>query len=330
MKLFPNTLLLPFFLPSARHRTIAMPYFRINAKISVFYLDEGPRDTGRPAVLLIPGLTCDVHDWSWQVPSLVELGLRVISIDPRGQGKSTNPRPTPGVMVWPGADAFKAHHGRIVDYYPQTTAYDAAALLSELGVRQVIIISHSLGDLAAYYFAAVARPGFVKAIVALDPVHRWTNADREANRSFFEQPHNVVNKFIDTIPSLYPAGMPAWQATWFRRRAMEMDPEVLWAQCWGGWGDKNALGRTENAIEAYGGKLRCPRLVFVSDEAGAKVDRDVLPKGSDLDEVVLVDGAGHWFHQVRDKEVNAKLAGWLKKVGALEGVNGHAEARNGV
>lgn len=299
-----------------------MPYFKVNARISIFYLDEGPKDTDKPAALLVPGLTCDLHDWSWQVPYLLDLGLRVISFDPRGQGKSSNPLPTRGIMSWPGADAFRAHHGRIIDYYPQTTAHDAAALLDHLGVAQVVAVSHSLGSLATYYLAAELRPGMVRAIVALDPVLRFTSAERDARRDFFEEPNRVVEKIVASIRSIHSSPMPAWQAAWFRRRAMEMDPEVLWAQCWGGWGDRAALGRRENAVEAFAGRLRCPRLVFASDEIGAAAGRDVLPRGSDMDEVVLVDGVGHWFHQVRDKEVNAKLGEWLGRLGILGTLNG--------
>lgn len=72
-----------------------MPFFQRNANISIFYLDEGPRDA--QVVLLIPGITCDLHDWNWQVRFLLAWGVRVITPDPRGQGRSSAPAPTPDI-----------------------------------------------------------------------------------------------------------------------------------------------------------------------------------------------------------------------------------------
>lgn len=113
-----------------------MPFFQRTPVISLFYFDEGPQNA--PVILLIHGLTCDLHDWSWQVPFLLKLGFRVISMDIRGHGKSSAPAPS-GVTSWPGPNAEPS----ITDYFPQTCAYDAAALLKHLSIDKAILMGVS-------------------------------------------------------------------------------------------------------------------------------------------------------------------------------------------
>jgi pimeloyl-ACP methyl ester carboxylesterase len=291
--------------------SIVMPFFKRNNKISIFYLDEGPKTA--PAALLIHGIMCDIHDWTWQVPFLLDLGYRVITPDLRGQGKSSATPPTPNITKYPGPDADPA----IVDYYPQTSTADMAALLEHLGVNSVIIMAHSLGDLVGYNLA-VSRPDLVRATIGMDPTHAFDNAAREANKAFFEDPTKVVDNLAQFFTYFcYSPTTPAWLKTWHLRRAAESDPEVLYAICWGAWGDEESFGRKENAIKYWGWKLKVPRLTFGSADDKVTVDRDHLPKGSELDQVILIENHGHWFHQEDSETFNSRLKGWLEKIGEL-------------
>nr|XP_036584049.1 alpha/beta hydrolase fold [Colletotrichum truncatum]KAF6793308.1 alpha/beta hydrolase fold [Colletotrichum truncatum] len=237
-----------------------MPFFSRHKAFSIFYMDEGPSDA--PAtVLLIPGFSCDMHDWSWQVPFLLSLNLRVISIDPRGQGRSSGPEGS--------ADPD------VIDYYPQSTALDLIALLDHLGIsKNLVVMAHSLGTAAAYFIAA-ERPGLAVAL--------------------------------------------AWQKTWHIRRMRQLDDNVAFAILWGGTGDpKDRIGSRENAVALFGGRIKCPRLTFGSTDWYIETDLKYMPKADEkLDEIVMIGGKGHWFHQLESEEFNAHLERWLSKVGVL-------------
>ncbi|KAB5542426.1 Alpha/Beta hydrolase protein, partial [Coniochaeta sp. 2T2.1] len=289
-----------------------MPHFQRNENICLFYTDEGEKTA--PAILLIHGLTCDIHDWSWQVPFLLEKGFRVISADTRGHGQSSAPAPTPGITEWPGPDADAS----LIDYYPQTVAHDLVALLEHLEITSVIIMAHSQGDLSAYYIATHAKPEMVRALIGMDPIHHSSNADREQTAGFFYEPAKCRDLLLTWFQySAYTPKSPAWQRAWHQRRGMQQDSLIVHALTWGAWGDKEALGRRENAVAVLAGKLRCPRLTIGSSKEWVHVDQDLLPKGSEQDEVILVEGWGHWFHQLDSEAFNGHVEAWLTKIGAM-------------
>ncbi|KAK1750327.1 alpha beta hydrolase protein [Echria macrotheca] len=287
-----------------------MPFLQRNDQLRLWYLDEGHK-TALP-ILLIHGLTCDLHDWSWQVQPLLSLGFRVITFDLRGHGKSSAPPSTPDITSWPGPDALDRG---IVDYYPQTCAYDAVALLQHLDIRRTIVVGHSLGDVIGYYLT-VARPDLVVANVGIDPIHCYDNAFREANESYFDDPTNVISKLVFFFSYTYPPDAPHWQKTWHVRRAQEMDEGVVYALSWGTWGDRRSLARKEIVAEEYRDKRKCPRLTLGSSEFAVVADRDVLPR-VDGDEITLDEGKGHWFHQVDYEVVNKAMKEWFAKNGVL-------------
>ncbi|OHW91859.1 alpha beta hydrolase fold protein [Colletotrichum incanum] len=96
-----------------------------------------------------------------------------------------------------------------------------------------------------------------------------------------------------TRPDLVKASIGA--EAWHLRRMAQLDKAVPFAQCWGGWGDpEHSLGRRENAVKAFAGKLKCPRVTFGSNDWYVATDRDHLPKGDEkLDEIVIIEGKGH-------------------------------------
>ncbi|KAL2883178.1 hypothetical protein SGCOL_001366 [Colletotrichum sp. CLE4] len=304
-----------------------MPYFSRNPSFNLFYLDEGPR-TATHTILLITGLSCEMHDWSWQVPFLISHSLRVISIDSRGQGKSSAPPPDPTIRTWPGPE--KSADPEVIDYYPQSTAEDMLALLSHLNItKNLIVVSHSLGDAAGYYIAT-SRPDLVKASIGVDPIHAFSNAVRERDAYLFDEPE-ANDKIVPTLVEFfstycYSPDCPAWQKTWHLRRMAQFDGAVMYALCWGGWGDaEHSLGRQENAVKAFGGKLKCPRLTLGSNDWYVATDREHLPKGDEaLDEIVLIEGKGHWFHQLESEEFNGHLERWFQKIGVLPAVEAGA------
>ena len=136
-----------------------MPFFQRSQATSIFYLAEGPVEA--PAVLLIHGWTCDLHDWNFQVPLLLELGYRVVTADLRGHGRSSAPEPSPGITQWPGPDADERG---IVEYYSQTLAEDLARLLDHLSISNAIVMgrAYHFPILLCYPVSAIADAAYME------------------------------------------------------------------------------------------------------------------------------------------------------------------------
>jgi pimeloyl-ACP methyl ester carboxylesterase len=119
-----------------------MPTFESPDGTSLFYTDWG---TGAP-VVLVHGLALGSDMWEYQVPALVERGLRVVAYDQRGCGRSDTP-------------------GRGYDF--DTLADDLAALVGDLGLDGATLVGYSLGGgviaryLTRHGTARVARTALV-------------------------------------------------------------------------------------------------------------------------------------------------------------------------
>jgi pimeloyl-ACP methyl ester carboxylesterase len=104
-----------------------MPYLNTSDDTTLFYRDWG---TGDPMVFVHGwGLNSDM--WEYQLPALVDRGLRCVAYDRRGCGRSDQP-----------GDGY--------DF--DTLADDLDNLIDHLDLRDVTLVSHSMGsgELARY------------------------------------------------------------------------------------------------------------------------------------------------------------------------------------
>lgn len=91
------------------------------------------RRTGSgPTVVLVHGLTGNRHEWAPVARRLVDEGFRVVAIEQRGHGESTR-----------GTDGYGV---------PRLAA-DLAQVLSALDLRDVTLVGHSMGAMAAMTLA---------------------------------------------------------------------------------------------------------------------------------------------------------------------------------
>ena len=97
-----------------------MPYVQTRDNTQLFYSDIG---SGGP-IVFVASAWLDSRMWEFQIPYLVDHGLRCIAYDRRGHGRSDSP--------WNGYDY-------------DTLADDLAALLDHLDLRDVALVSHSAG-----------------------------------------------------------------------------------------------------------------------------------------------------------------------------------------
>ncbi|GIG00127.1 alpha/beta fold hydrolase [Catellatospora citrea] len=126
-----------------------MPHLTVGTedadRIEIYYEDHG---TGTP-VVLSHGYPLSGRAWERQVPALLAAGYRVITYDRRGWGESS--RPATGY-----------------DY--DTFAGDLNLLLTELDVRDAILVGHSMGSGDVTRYLGRHGTGRVAKAVLLSPI----------------------------------------------------------------------------------------------------------------------------------------------------------------
>src|SRR5689334_12544433 len=110
---------------------------------SLFVQSEG---TGDP-VVLVPGLFGSAFGFRKVIPLLVEAGYHAVVIEPLGIGQSSRPQ---------NADySLLAQSDRI------------AAVIDSLGLRDAVIMAHSLGGAMAFRLA-YRHPGLIRGLVTIE------------------------------------------------------------------------------------------------------------------------------------------------------------------
>jgi pimeloyl-ACP methyl ester carboxylesterase len=159
-----------------------MPYLVVgrenSGSIELYYEDHG---SGRP-VVLIHGYPLSGRAWDRQVPVLLEAGLRVITYDRRGFGKSS--QPTTGY-----------------DY--DTFAADLNTLLETLDLREVTLVGHSMGTGEVTRYLGRYGSGRVAKGVLVAPIPPFL---RQAE----DNPEGVPASVFDGFAQAARADTPAW------------------------------------------------------------------------------------------------------------------------
>ncbi len=119
-----------------------MPFAKAPDGTEIFFKDWG---SGRP-VVLIHGWPLNADMWEYQAPVLASAGLRVISYDRRGFGRSGQP--------WSG-------------YNYDTLADDLAAVMDHLDLRDATLVGFSMGggEVARYLSRHGAAGRVFKAVL---------------------------------------------------------------------------------------------------------------------------------------------------------------------
>ncbi|KAH7018399.1 Alpha/Beta hydrolase protein [Microdochium trichocladiopsis] len=258
----------------------------------LFYTIHGP-SSGLP-VLLIHGWTCDMTDWSFQLPFLLQTHkcFRVIAMDLRGHGASRT---------------LQADGHTETDMSPTAMAEDAAEILRRSGVddsNKAIIIAHSLGTTVGIELSH-GHPSLVKGLVLLDPSYQ---APLHMFLGLVEQlKDDYETALASCFEALYPSETPEYIKTWNLLRALSMDKGA-------------AIRSVEQQVEcllpsgveyARRTRVKVPRLVMSS--AGQFLDA-IREAGWDdeLDRLELLEAGGHWMMKTKPDEVNRLIQSWLE------------------
>jgi pimeloyl-ACP methyl ester carboxylesterase len=258
-----------------------MPYLH-HDDAEIFYTDEG---TGDP-VLLLHGWSCDSHDWSFQIPALLEAGYRVIALDHRGHGRSSAPDGS---------------------YRPQVLADDAAALLTELGVESAVVGGHSMGTVVASALA-VRHPDLVRGLFLVDPVYAATDESLAPILDAMRGPAPAQAAAAMFGMAFYVESTPAFLPVWHRRRVLGMPDHVVSGCILGLYDGDEGLARVVVATDYLKARTQ-PRLALYANPAAMEFEL-AFPVG-EHDRVLAPEGVGHFLHQEQPELTNGHLLEWL-------------------
>ena len=125
--------------PARRHVTI-----RARDGVRLFHRDWGE---GRP-VVFVASWALASEMWAYQVAHLSDAGFRCIAFDRRGHGRSDMPAG---------------------GYDMDTLADDLAAVIDQLGLKEVDVVSHSMGGAETVRYLARHGTGRVRRIALIAP-----------------------------------------------------------------------------------------------------------------------------------------------------------------
>jgi pimeloyl-ACP methyl ester carboxylesterase len=179
---------------------------------AVLYVEQ--QGSGTPVVLIHGGLISSAM-WEPLLPALAD-GLRVITPDSRGHGRSTDPA---GLMSFP----------QIAD--------DVAVLIGELGLDRPVVGGYSDGGQVVLELG-VRHPGVAGALIVGGAYPDWASSGlREAWREFLgadasntpdlAQIDASLGEGADYVKSLHPGGDARWQKLIDQTASMWLDYEGL-------------------------------------------------------------------------------------------------------
>ena len=263
------------------------------------YLDWGNPDA--PGMLLLHGFAQTCHSWDFVALAFCDR-YHVVALDQRGHGDSD----------WSESG----------DYSPESQQEDIAAVVSEIGLSDFVLMGLSMGGRNSFTYAAT-HPGEVRALVVVDAGPQNMRTGSQKIRNFVQQEDELdsvedfVQRVLDYNPLRDPVQvrgsilhnlrqLPSGKWTWkydrrFRQpggRRFQQDPEMT-QRLWG-----------------YMESLTCPTLVV----RGAQSDiialdtADGMHKRIPNGRMATVENAGHLVMGDNPSGFESAVTGFLSKI----------------
>jgi non-heme chloroperoxidase len=160
-----------------------MPYISVgkenSGSIDLYYEDHG---SGHP-VVLIHGFPLSGAAWEKQVSALLKAGYRTITYDRRGFGKSSQPT---------------------LGYDYDTFAADLNKIMTELDLREAVLVGHSMGTGEVAHYLGTYGSGRVNKAVFVAPIPPFLLKTAD-------NPEGVDGSIFDGIMQSIAADRPAYQ-----------------------------------------------------------------------------------------------------------------------
>jgi pimeloyl-ACP methyl ester carboxylesterase len=257
--------------------------------------DEG----AGPAVLLLHGFPDSSRLWRYQVPALVDAGLRVIAPELRGFGESDRPE-------------------AVEDYAIKHSVADMVAVLDALGVERAHVVGHDWGAGLAWALAAWV-PERVERLVVMSVGHPNTlrNPSIEQREKGWYQ---LLFQFTGTAEELIR------RDDWKLFREMVGDardrdrhvadlsrPGALTAAL--NWYRANATPEQELERTVPFPKVAAPTLGIWSSGDNYLTEEGMLGSGEHVTgpwRYERIEGAGHWLQLDAPERINELLVEFLQ------------------
>lgn len=271
-----------------------------------------------PPVVLLHGFPELAYSWRHQITALAAAGYEAIAPDLRGFGGTTAP-------------------SDVEAYDVVTLASDVAALLDALGHEQAVIVGHDWGSELAWK-VAILHPERVRAVAGMSvpfvpraPVRPMPVLRRRLGDGFyivwFQEP-GVADAALARDVRRTLTATEQWTGEWAQRDDEPRRPR-FWTEA------DLAFYVAEFERTGFTGGLNLYRNIdrnweLMAPYADARVEqpsmfltgsgdpvRAFMPEAvmdgwlTDLRELTVLEGAGHWVQQERPDEVNAALLRFL-------------------
>ncbi|MGH2864185.1 MAG: alpha/beta fold hydrolase [Solirubrobacteraceae bacterium] len=253
-----------------------------------------------PPILMLHGGGQTRHAWHTTAKSLAEAGWRAITVDLRGHGESTHPRPAA--------------------YAPDDFAADVRALIVATA-KPPIVIGASLGGIAAL-LAITEHPAAPAAgLVLVDVAHRFKPQGGRQIVTFMEEhPHGfaTLSEAADVVANYLPHRKRPQDISGLRHNLREREGRWIWH-----WDPqipiqaRKIMSAPETLTErltSAAGRLRQPCLLVRGAES------DVLTPGVAHEFIQLAQGAtlaevpsaGHMVAGDNNDAFTAAIGAWLQ------------------
>jgi pimeloyl-ACP methyl ester carboxylesterase len=272
-----------------------MPFASASDGTQLHFTDWGELH-GRP-VLLVNGFASSQAMWNYQIPGLVEAGLRCVTFDRRGHGRSDVP-------------------GRGYDL--DTLAGDIAAVARQLNLADMVLVGHSLGAAEAVRYLAAHADGRVAGLVLSAPSAPMLrqgpgNPDgidpdlfRRARQAMRDDVGAAVQSFA-TEDFLGPGHtVSALQSDATRRQFVDLPLQVLLATF-----DTNAAADLRADLTV----IDVPALVIQGDadknnplELTGRRAAELIPDAT----LVILGGAGHGLYRSEAERYTAEIVSFAR------------------
>ncbi len=309
-------------------------------KLALYRDGPDPKETDKPAVLLLHGWPELAYSWRYQMPALAAAGYPVFAIDNRGFGNSDKPK---------GVDA----------YAMDSLAQDVAGTLDAIGVDKAVIAGHDWGALVLWSLPFYIPERLLGCIGLNVPLMGYPPVDPVTmfRAAFGEDMYIVRFQTEGACEPILEADLKRTFRFFFRKpggnsglsdgafESNSLDLIALLQRDESSWGGVPLVSDEDIAVYAHGyrdgmtaplhwyrnfkknwemlgekrlpdGKLpkvTVPCLQFLAD-----LDRACPPSLADgMDdrcddlEIIILKGCGHWSMQERAGDVNAGMIRWL-------------------
>jgi pimeloyl-ACP methyl ester carboxylesterase len=277
---------------------------------------------GEP-VLLLHGFPELWYSWRHQMQAIAASGRRAIAPDLRGFGGSSSP------------EAIEA-------YDIEQLTGDLAALLDALEIDTATVVGHDWGSDLAWKFA-LTKPQRVSAVVGISvpyvpraPAAPTTLMREHIGEDFYIvwiQEPGAAEAALSADVRRTLATREVWNAEWAARHDEPPTPpwmsdddlqlyvdEFTRTGFTGGLNWYRNLDRNWEQLAAYDGRTIDQPALFITgsrDPVRAFMPHEAMTGSvTDLRDVVIIDGAGHWVQQECPEEVDEALIGFFDKLAA--------------